>query len=165
MAHPEVLRVHVQLLAVQLGQLGVGRLNVVQVLDGFPEGGEHFPAMGTDLGVANDGSGAGEVPEGSEEPLGPGVDDQQPEERWRGDTSRHRDINVPQSPFQTLGLAFLHGPPPAKCLLGLLLKIQEWEENKLKERKILREIFSLIISLSLFSCRLFFNGIGMNNLH
>uniref|UniRef100_A0A663EU30 Uncharacterized protein n=1 Tax=Aquila chrysaetos chrysaetos TaxID=223781 RepID=A0A663EU30_AQUCH len=81
---------------VQLGQLGIGRLNVVQVLDGFPEGGEHFPAMGADLGVAKDGGGAGEVPEGSEEPLGPGVDDQQPGEGWRGNTSRHRDVNAPQ---------------------------------------------------------------------
>uniref|UniRef100_A0A8B9MEL5 Uncharacterized protein n=1 Tax=Accipiter nisus TaxID=211598 RepID=A0A8B9MEL5_9AVES len=95
-AHPEVLGVHVQLLAVQLGQLGIGRLEVVQVLDGFPEGGEHFLAMGADLGVANDGSGAGEVPEVIKEPLGPGVDDQQPGERWRGDTSRDRDVNAPQ---------------------------------------------------------------------
>uniref|UniRef100_A0A8C0B2D9 Uncharacterized protein n=1 Tax=Buteo japonicus TaxID=224669 RepID=A0A8C0B2D9_9AVES len=76
-AHPEVLGVHVQLVAVQLGQLGEGVLDVVQVLHGFPKGGEHFLAMGTDLGVAKDGGGAGEVPEGSEEPLGPGVDDQQ----------------------------------------------------------------------------------------
>uniref|UniRef100_A0A8C3PMK9 Uncharacterized protein n=1 Tax=Calidris pygmaea TaxID=425635 RepID=A0A8C3PMK9_9CHAR len=75
-AHPEVLGVHVQLLAVQLGQLGVGRLEVFQVLDGFPEGGEYFLAMGTDLGVADDGSGAGEVPEVIKEPLGPGVDNQ-----------------------------------------------------------------------------------------
>uniref|UniRef100_A0A663ETK4 Uncharacterized protein n=1 Tax=Aquila chrysaetos chrysaetos TaxID=223781 RepID=A0A663ETK4_AQUCH len=75
-AHPEVLGVDVQLVAVQLGQLGEGVLDVVQVLDGFPEGGEHFLAMGADHGVANDGGGAGEVPEGSKEPLGPGVDDQ-----------------------------------------------------------------------------------------
>uniref|UniRef100_A0A663ET09 Uncharacterized protein n=1 Tax=Aquila chrysaetos chrysaetos TaxID=223781 RepID=A0A663ET09_AQUCH len=95
-AHPEVLGVHVQLLTVQLGQLGIGCLEVFQVLDGFPEGGEHFLAMGADLGVANDGGGTGEVPKVIEEPLGPGVDDQQPGERWRGDTSRHRDVNAPQ---------------------------------------------------------------------
>uniref|UniRef100_A0A8C0F8K4 Uncharacterized protein n=1 Tax=Bubo bubo TaxID=30461 RepID=A0A8C0F8K4_BUBBB len=65
---------------------GEGRLEVFQVLDGFPEGGEHFPAMGADLGVADDGGGAGEVPKVIEEPLGPG-----------------RDL-----PGQGLGTAFLH---------------------------------------------------------
>uniref|UniRef100_A0A663EU50 Uncharacterized protein n=1 Tax=Aquila chrysaetos chrysaetos TaxID=223781 RepID=A0A663EU50_AQUCH len=95
-AHPEVLGVHVQLLTVEFAQLGKTFLDVVQVLDGFPEGGEHFLAMGADHGVAKDSGGAGEVPEGSKEPLGPGVDDQQPGERWRGDTSRHRDVNAPQ---------------------------------------------------------------------
>uniref|UniRef100_A0A8C3JV61 Uncharacterized protein n=1 Tax=Calidris pygmaea TaxID=425635 RepID=A0A8C3JV61_9CHAR len=76
MAHPEVLRVHMQLVAVEFAQLSKALLDIVQVLDSFPEGGEHFLAMGADHGVAKDGGGAGEVPEGSEEPLGPGVDDQ-----------------------------------------------------------------------------------------
>uniref|UniRef100_A0A8B9SZH3 Uncharacterized protein n=1 Tax=Anas platyrhynchos TaxID=8839 RepID=A0A8B9SZH3_ANAPL len=102
-SHPEVLGVHVQLLAVQLGQLGVGVLDVVQVLHGFPKGAEHLPAMGTDLGVTDDGSGAGQVPEGREEPLGPGVDDQQPAER-RGDTSTH----TPPLAFPTCLQQFLH---------------------------------------------------------
>uniref|UniRef100_A0A8C3U7V0 Uncharacterized protein n=1 Tax=Catharus ustulatus TaxID=91951 RepID=A0A8C3U7V0_CATUS len=75
-AHPEVLGVHVQLLTVQFAQLGEIFLDGVQVLDGLPEGGEHLLAMGTDPGVAQDGRGAGQVPEGGEEPLGPGVDDQ-----------------------------------------------------------------------------------------
>uniref|UniRef100_A0A663M2F3 Uncharacterized protein n=1 Tax=Athene cunicularia TaxID=194338 RepID=A0A663M2F3_ATHCN len=73
-AHPEVLGVHVQLVTVEFAQLSKTFLDVVQVLDGFPEGGEHFLAMGADHGVARDGGGAGEVPEGSEEPLGPGRD-------------------------------------------------------------------------------------------
>uniref|UniRef100_A0A8V5FW87 Uncharacterized protein n=1 Tax=Melopsittacus undulatus TaxID=13146 RepID=A0A8V5FW87_MELUD len=73
-----ILGVHVQLLTVQLRQLGVGGLDVVQVLDGLPEGGENLLAMGTDLGVPDDGCGAGQVPEGGEEPLCPGVDDEQP---------------------------------------------------------------------------------------
>uniref|UniRef100_A0A8C0UAH7 Uncharacterized protein n=1 Tax=Cyanistes caeruleus TaxID=156563 RepID=A0A8C0UAH7_CYACU len=81
--HPEVLGVHVQLVAVQLGQLGEGVLDAVQVLDGLPEGGEHLLAVGLHLGVTDDGGGAGQVPEGGEEPLGPGVDDQQPGERHR----------------------------------------------------------------------------------
>uniref|UniRef100_A0A8B9V823 Uncharacterized protein n=1 Tax=Anas zonorhyncha TaxID=75864 RepID=A0A8B9V823_9AVES len=74
----DFLGVHVQLVAVQLGQLGEGVLDVVQVLHGISEGGEHFLAMGADHGVASDGSGAGQVAEGGKEPLGPGVDDQQP---------------------------------------------------------------------------------------
>uniref|UniRef100_A0A8B9C5W1 Uncharacterized protein n=1 Tax=Anser brachyrhynchus TaxID=132585 RepID=A0A8B9C5W1_9AVES len=83
-AHPEVLGVHVQLVTVQLGQLGKGVLDVVQVLHGISEGGEHFLAMGTDHGVAKDGGGAGQVPKGREEPLGPGVDDQH---SWRSTSS------------------------------------------------------------------------------
>uniref|UniRef100_A0A8C3IB85 Uncharacterized protein n=1 Tax=Chrysemys picta bellii TaxID=8478 RepID=A0A8C3IB85_CHRPI len=82
--HPEVLGIHVQLVTMQLTQLGVGGLDVVQVLHGFPKGGQHLLAVGTDLGVADDGGGAGEVPKGREEPLGPGVDDQQPRERETG---------------------------------------------------------------------------------
>uniref|UniRef100_A0A493U0N7 Uncharacterized protein n=1 Tax=Anas platyrhynchos platyrhynchos TaxID=8840 RepID=A0A493U0N7_ANAPP len=92
-AHPEVLGVHVQLVAVQLGQLGEGVLDVVQVLHGISEGGEHFLAMGADHGVAKDGGGAGQVAEGGEEPLGPGVDDQQPAER-KGEKHTH-PINAP----------------------------------------------------------------------
>uniref|UniRef100_A0A8C3M2J1 Uncharacterized protein n=1 Tax=Geospiza parvula TaxID=87175 RepID=A0A8C3M2J1_GEOPR len=98
-AHPEVLGVHVQLVTVQLRQLGVGALEVVQVLDGLPEGGQHLLAMGTHLGVADDGRGAGQVPEVREEPLGPGVDDQQPEER-------HGQVKPPAS-----GLPCSAGPP------------------------------------------------------
>uniref|UniRef100_A0A8C4UGW8 Uncharacterized protein n=1 Tax=Falco tinnunculus TaxID=100819 RepID=A0A8C4UGW8_FALTI len=82
-AHPEVLGVHMQLLTVQLRQLGEGCLEIFQVLHSFPEGREHFLAMGTDLGVAEDGGGAGEVPKVIKEPLGPGVDNQQPGERQR----------------------------------------------------------------------------------
>uniref|UniRef100_A0A8B9P499 Uncharacterized protein n=1 Tax=Apteryx owenii TaxID=8824 RepID=A0A8B9P499_APTOW len=75
---------HPQLVAVQLGQMGKGVLDAIQVLHSFPEGGEHFLAMGADHGVAEDGGGAGEVPEGGKEPLGPGVDNEQPGERGMG---------------------------------------------------------------------------------
>uniref|UniRef100_A0A803XMS0 Uncharacterized protein n=1 Tax=Meleagris gallopavo TaxID=9103 RepID=A0A803XMS0_MELGA len=82
LAHPEVLGVHMQLVTVQFAQLGKALLDVVQVLHSIPKGGEHFLAMGTDHGVAKDGGRAGEVPKGRKEPLGPGVDNQQPVERW-----------------------------------------------------------------------------------
>uniref|UniRef100_A0A8C3GFX0 Uncharacterized protein n=1 Tax=Cairina moschata TaxID=8855 RepID=A0A8C3GFX0_CAIMO len=88
-AHPEILGVHVQLVTVKLAQLSKTLLDVVQVLHSFPEGGEHFLAMGTDHGVASDGGGAGQVPEGGEEPLGPGVDNQQP---GLGTTVGHIDL-------------------------------------------------------------------------
>uniref|UniRef100_A0A8C9N1G1 Uncharacterized protein n=1 Tax=Serinus canaria TaxID=9135 RepID=A0A8C9N1G1_SERCA len=90
LTHPEVLGVHVQLVAVQLRQLGEGVLDAIQVLDGLPEGGQHLLAMGLHLGVTDDGGGAGQVPEGGEEPLGPGVDDQQPGERHRQTESHQR---------------------------------------------------------------------------
>uniref|UniRef100_A0A8D2LCH9 Uncharacterized protein n=1 Tax=Varanus komodoensis TaxID=61221 RepID=A0A8D2LCH9_VARKO len=76
-AHLEVHGVHVQLVAVQLAQLGEGLLDVVQVLDGISEGGEHLLAVRLHPGVARDGSWAGEVPKMAEQPLGPGVDDQE----------------------------------------------------------------------------------------
>uniref|UniRef100_A0A669Q805 Uncharacterized protein n=1 Tax=Phasianus colchicus TaxID=9054 RepID=A0A669Q805_PHACC len=79
-SHPEVLGVHVQLVTVQLRQLGVGVLDVVQVLHGFPKGAQHFLTMSTDPGVTNDGGGAGKVPKRGKKPLGPGVDNQQPAE-------------------------------------------------------------------------------------
>uniref|UniRef100_A0A8C0GD78 Uncharacterized protein n=1 Tax=Chelonoidis abingdonii TaxID=106734 RepID=A0A8C0GD78_CHEAB len=82
--HPEVLGIHMQLVAVQLAQLGVRGLDVVQVLHSVPKGGQHLLAVGTHLGVAHNGGGAGEVPEVREKPLGPGVDDQQPRERETG---------------------------------------------------------------------------------
>uniref|UniRef100_A0A8C6XZZ1 Uncharacterized protein n=1 Tax=Naja naja TaxID=35670 RepID=A0A8C6XZZ1_NAJNA len=82
-AHLEILGVHVQLLAVQLAQLGEGLLDVVQVLDGLSEGGQHLLPVGPDLGVATDGAGAGEVPEVGEEPLGPGIHHHHPVGRER----------------------------------------------------------------------------------
>uniref|UniRef100_A0A8B9I747 Uncharacterized protein n=1 Tax=Anser brachyrhynchus TaxID=132585 RepID=A0A8B9I747_9AVES len=116
MAHPEVLGVHVQLLTVQLGQLGVGCFEIFQVLHSFPKGAEHFLAMGADLGVTDDGSGAGQVPEAIKEPLGPGVDDQQPAERW-GDTSTHTPLAFPPMPAAVSPCTYrpLHTPLPCSA--------------------------------------------------
>uniref|UniRef100_A0A8C3Q3N6 Uncharacterized protein n=1 Tax=Geospiza parvula TaxID=87175 RepID=A0A8C3Q3N6_GEOPR len=118
-AHPEVLGVHVQLVAVQLRQLGVGALEVVQVLDGLPEGGQHLLAMGTHLGVADDGRGAGQVPEVREEPLGPGVDDQQPGER-------HGQVKPPASGLPCsagAGAGVTPGVIPCRAGAGLELHL------------------------------------------
>uniref|UniRef100_A0A8C3IAB2 Uncharacterized protein n=1 Tax=Chrysemys picta bellii TaxID=8478 RepID=A0A8C3IAB2_CHRPI len=114
--HPEVLGIHVQLVAMQLAQLGVGGLDVVQVLHGFPKGGQHLLAVGTDLGVARNGGGAGEVPEGREEPLGPGVDDQQPRERETGAETR---TGLLQPPCRSSGLASLGDSGADAVGLGL----------------------------------------------
>uniref|UniRef100_A0A8V0XJ44 Uncharacterized protein n=1 Tax=Gallus gallus TaxID=9031 RepID=A0A8V0XJ44_CHICK len=89
LTHPEVLGVHVQLVTVQFAQLGKALLDVVQVLYSLPKGAQHFLAVGADHGVANDGGGTGEVPKGRKEPLGPGVDDQQP---GFGPTFGHIDL-------------------------------------------------------------------------
>uniref|UniRef100_A0A8D2PUF8 Uncharacterized protein n=1 Tax=Zosterops lateralis melanops TaxID=1220523 RepID=A0A8D2PUF8_ZOSLA len=70
----QVLGVHVQLLTVEFAQGSKTFLDAVQVLDGLREGGEHLLAMGLHLGVTNDGRGAGQVPKGGKEPLGPGLD-------------------------------------------------------------------------------------------
>uniref|UniRef100_A0A8C0IMG9 Uncharacterized protein n=1 Tax=Chelonoidis abingdonii TaxID=106734 RepID=A0A8C0IMG9_CHEAB len=111
--HPEVLGIHMQLVAVQLAQLGVRGLDVVQVLHSVPKGGQHLLAVGTHLGVAHNGGGAGEVPKGREKPLGPGVDDQQPRERETGGfatTFKHVDI-APQAGNELLlfGCPVHHG--------------------------------------------------------
>lgn len=77
--HPEVLRIHVQLVTVQLAQLSKGALEVVEMFQAVTEGLEHLLAVGLHLGIAHDGIGIGQVPKGLEEPLSPGVDNQQPE--------------------------------------------------------------------------------------
>ncbi|KAL4829972.1 hypothetical protein H8958_012445, partial [Nasalis larvatus] len=74
--HPEVLRIHMQLVTVQLTQLGKGALEVVQVSQAITKGTEHFLTMCLDLGVAHDGRGRGQVAKAVKEPLGPWVDNQ-----------------------------------------------------------------------------------------
>lgn len=78
-AHLEVLRVHMQLVTVQLTELGKGALEAVQVMQTLAEGIHHLLAMSLHLRIAHNSSGIGQVTEGLEEPLGPWVDNQQPE--------------------------------------------------------------------------------------
>lgn len=78
-AHLEVLRVHMQLVTVQLTELGKGALEAVQVMQTLAEGIHHLLAMSLHPSIAHNSSGIGQVTEGLEEPLGPWVDNQQPE--------------------------------------------------------------------------------------
>uniref|UniRef100_A0A8C9C329 Uncharacterized protein n=1 Tax=Phocoena sinus TaxID=42100 RepID=A0A8C9C329_PHOSS len=71
-----VLRIHVQLVTVQLTQLSKGALEVVHVLNSISKGCQHLLAMGLDLGVSHYGRGRGQVAKAVKEPLGPGVDNQ-----------------------------------------------------------------------------------------
>ena len=76
-----------QLVTVQLTQLSEGTFEIVQILNSFSEGGQHLFAMGLDLGVSHYGRGRGQVAKAIKEPLGPGVDDQEPmtwkHSRWK----------------------------------------------------------------------------------
>lgn len=67
-----------QLVTVQFTQLSKGALEVVQVLNGFSEGGQHLLAMGLDLGVAHDGRGRRQVAKVVKESLSPGVHNKEP---------------------------------------------------------------------------------------
>uniref|UniRef100_A0A8C2JJK1 Uncharacterized protein n=1 Tax=Cyprinus carpio TaxID=7962 RepID=A0A8C2JJK1_CYPCA len=75
---PEVLRIHMQLVTVELTQAGKGALEVVQVLQAFSEGMYHLLAMGLHLGITHDSRGRGQVSKVVKEPLGPRIDNQQP---------------------------------------------------------------------------------------
>uniref|UniRef100_A0A2K5MU10 Uncharacterized protein n=1 Tax=Cercocebus atys TaxID=9531 RepID=A0A2K5MU10_CERAT len=74
--HLEVLRIHMQLVTVQLTQLGKGALEIIQVLYGISQGSQHLLAVCLDAGVAHDGRGRGQVAKAVKEPLGPWVDNQ-----------------------------------------------------------------------------------------
>lgn len=76
--HPEILRIHMQFVAMQLTQFSKGALEVVHVLNGISKGSQHLLAMSFDLRVAHYGRRRGQVAKVVKEPLGPGVDDQEP---------------------------------------------------------------------------------------
>lgn len=91
--HPEVLRIHMQLVTMQFTQLSKGALEVVQMLQTITEGVKHFLAMALHLRVAKHSRRRGQVPKGVKEPLSPGVDHQQPE-GWTQHREKGESVSV-----------------------------------------------------------------------
>uniref|UniRef100_A0A3B4C7B6 Uncharacterized protein n=1 Tax=Pygocentrus nattereri TaxID=42514 RepID=A0A3B4C7B6_PYGNA len=75
--YPEVVGVHVYFLRVHHTELGVGGLDVVQVLHSSVQPTHYGLSVISHFGVANDCGGAGEVTKGSEVPLSPWSHDQE----------------------------------------------------------------------------------------
>lgn len=69
-----------QLVTVQFTQTRKGALEVVQVFQAITEGIKHLLAMSLHFRIAHNSRCRGQVPKGIKEPLGPWVDNQQPEE-------------------------------------------------------------------------------------
>uniref|UniRef100_A0A8C6ETI5 Uncharacterized protein n=1 Tax=Marmota marmota marmota TaxID=9994 RepID=A0A8C6ETI5_MARMA len=77
--HLEVLRIHMQLVTVQLTETCKGALEVVEVFQAITKGINHLLAMCLHFSIAHNSRCRGQVPKGVKEPLGPWVDNQQPE--------------------------------------------------------------------------------------
>lgn len=77
--HLEVLGVHMQLVTVQLTELGKGALEAVQVMQTLAEGIHHLLTMSLHLSIVHNRIGSAQITKGIKEPLGPWEDNQQPE--------------------------------------------------------------------------------------
>uniref|UniRef100_A0A8C9NXG0 Uncharacterized protein n=1 Tax=Spermophilus dauricus TaxID=99837 RepID=A0A8C9NXG0_SPEDA len=77
--HLEVLRIHMQLVTVQLTETCKGALEVVEVFQAITKGINHLLAMRLHFSIAHNSRCRGQVPKGIKEHLGPWVDNQQPE--------------------------------------------------------------------------------------
>uniref|UniRef100_A0A3B4C7H4 Uncharacterized protein n=1 Tax=Pygocentrus nattereri TaxID=42514 RepID=A0A3B4C7H4_PYGNA len=83
--HISVVGIHVQFLRVQHTELGVGGLDVVQVLHGSVQPTHDGLTVSSHFRVAHDSRGAGEVTKGREVPLSPGSHDQKYHYKHRDD--------------------------------------------------------------------------------
>uniref|UniRef100_A0A5F9D666 Uncharacterized protein n=1 Tax=Oryctolagus cuniculus TaxID=9986 RepID=A0A5F9D666_RABIT len=72
----EVLRIHMELVTVQLTQLDKIFPEVVQVIQTLTEGSQHLLAMGRHLDITHNSRFRGQVPKRYKEPLGSWVDNQ-----------------------------------------------------------------------------------------
>uniref|UniRef100_A0A3Q2GX54 Uncharacterized protein n=1 Tax=Equus caballus TaxID=9796 RepID=A0A3Q2GX54_HORSE len=104
-----VLRIHMQLVTVQLTQLSKGSLEVVHVLNSISKRGQHLLAMGLDFGIAHYGRGRGQVAKVVKKPLGPGIDNQEPMRRGIAEGKSETLKNLEDFP-NTLPLL---APPPS----------------------------------------------------
>lgn len=82
-----------QFVAMQLTQLSKGTLEVVHVLNSISKGSQHLLAMSFDLGVAHYGRRRGQVAKVVKEPLGPGVNNQEPKE-WNHSIWEIKDSKI-----------------------------------------------------------------------
>ena len=116
--HIEVLRIHVQLITVQLTQRSKGALEVVEMLHAITKGIQHLLAMGLHLRVVHNSISSGQVPKGLKEPLSPGVDNQQPRGR------KQHKVRGSQQLSESQGGLYPHTP---RCIsLSLNLPCQ-WD--------------------------------------
>ena len=116
--HIEVLRIHVQLITVQLTQRSKGALEVVEMLHAITKGIQHLLAMGLHLSVVHNSISSGQVPKGLKEPLSPGVDNQQPRGR------KQHKVRGSQQLSESQGGLYPHTP---RCIsLSLNLPCQ-WD--------------------------------------
>uniref|UniRef100_A0A8C7AI15 Uncharacterized protein n=1 Tax=Neovison vison TaxID=452646 RepID=A0A8C7AI15_NEOVI len=128
----EVLRIHMQLVTVQLTQLSKGVLEVIHMFNSISKGGQHLLAMGLDLGVAHYCRLRGQVAKTVEEPLGPWINNQEPmgcsqsQTRWEVRVGKKTD----QYPSRnTFCLSFPLQSGKGRC------KTRGWREKEKERRK------------------------------
>uniref|UniRef100_A0A4W2IAY0 Uncharacterized protein n=1 Tax=Bos indicus x Bos taurus TaxID=30522 RepID=A0A4W2IAY0_BOBOX len=114
------LRIHVQLITVQLTQRSKGTLEVIKLLQALTEGVQHLLAMGLHLRVSQNGIGRGQVPKGLKEPLSPGVDNQQPRGR------KQHKVRGSQQLSESQGRLCPHTPRCISLSLNLSCRRRQW---------------------------------------
>uniref|UniRef100_A0A4W2I4I4 Uncharacterized protein n=1 Tax=Bos indicus x Bos taurus TaxID=30522 RepID=A0A4W2I4I4_BOBOX len=114
------IKIHVQLITVQLTQRSKGTLEVIKLLQALTEGVQHLLAMGLHLRVSQNGIGRGQVPKGLKEPLSPGVDNQQPRGR------KQHKVRGSQQLSESQGWLCPHTPRCISLSLNLSCRRRQW---------------------------------------